>query len=194
MAEVVDGLCCRCGSNCDGSFMRMDPRYNRVREMLTRPEVPRFSGGGIALCHTCQRMCHFRKGFLPLLIRDLRRAAEASKGPPEYAGSTYDPRAELWAKVIEMADAGMSVKGIAKSTDRTESTIYDIFRACDIPTPTEIRKRERRIKRLRVFGKERAERVAEMRKAGQSWHSIAAKMGSTREAVMAAHLSLTGSL
>lgn len=55
--------------------MRMDPRYTRVRKLLTAPEVPRFSGGGIALCHACQRQVYWSKGLLPLLAEDLRKNA-----------------------------------------------------------------------------------------------------------------------
>lgn len=77
--KVRDGICCRCGDECDGSFMRMDPRYSRVRNMLTAPEVPRFRGGGVALCHHCQRAAYFKKDFLSLLIADLERAAKGMR-------------------------------------------------------------------------------------------------------------------
>jgi hypothetical protein len=45
--------------------------------MITAPDVPRLTGGGIALCHTCQRSVYFAGGFLQLLIQDLKREATA---------------------------------------------------------------------------------------------------------------------
>lgn len=58
--------------------MRTDPRYSRVRNMLTASEVPRFLGGGIALCHGCQRQVYFDGGFLLLLTKQVRREAKAA--------------------------------------------------------------------------------------------------------------------
>lgn len=55
--------------------MRTDPRYTRVRLMLTAPEVPRTLHGGLRLCHGCQRAVYFIGGFLNLLARDLEWAA-----------------------------------------------------------------------------------------------------------------------
>ena len=56
-------------------MMRTDPRYTRVRAMLTAPEVPRHGNGGILLCHLCQRWVYFRGGLLELLTRTLEREA-----------------------------------------------------------------------------------------------------------------------
>lgn len=60
---------------CGGTFMRTHPKYDRVRAMLVSEEVPRTPDGGIQLCHLCQRALYFAGGFLPLLVKDLRRAA-----------------------------------------------------------------------------------------------------------------------
>ena len=58
--------------------MRTDPRYTRVRDMLNEPEVPRHQGGGIALCHSCQRQVYFDGGFLRHLTKQVRREAKAA--------------------------------------------------------------------------------------------------------------------
>lgn len=67
--------CALCGNNCNGTLMRTDPRYNRIRTMLTAPEVPRLSNGGIGLCHRCQRDVYWRGGFIALLASKVKRAA-----------------------------------------------------------------------------------------------------------------------
>lgn len=59
--------------------MRTDPRYNRVRAMLTAPEVPTTSTGRILLCHGCQREVYFAGGFLRLLLRHLERLVLSAK-------------------------------------------------------------------------------------------------------------------
>ena len=76
--------CCRCEGACDGSLMRTDPRYTRVRDMLRAPEVPRrksaprFPGAdNIALCHTCQRWVYWRGGLVDLLVKDVLQTARA---------------------------------------------------------------------------------------------------------------------
>lgn len=56
--------------------MRTDPRYTRVRTMLTDVSVPRTANGGIRLCHLCQRRVYFANGFLPFLIRLVKRHAD----------------------------------------------------------------------------------------------------------------------
>jgi hypothetical protein len=55
--------------------MRTDRRYTRVRDMLRSPEVPRLEGGGIALCHGCQRSVYFAGGFIRLLAMALEKQA-----------------------------------------------------------------------------------------------------------------------
>lgn len=70
-------ICCRCGVECDGSLMRTNPKYTRVRDMITHSSVPRLPNGGIALCHLCQRAVYFANGFLLLLTQDLSRAAQS---------------------------------------------------------------------------------------------------------------------
>lgn len=55
--------------------MRTHPSYSRVRTMITAPEIPRLPGGGLALCHFCQRAVYFAGGFVQLLIADVQRAA-----------------------------------------------------------------------------------------------------------------------
>ena len=74
--------CCVCGDpDITGSLMRTDPRYSRVRDMLTVPEVPRRRVRGvkpnIALCHFCQRRVYHAGGFLELLAKKVKRAAQA---------------------------------------------------------------------------------------------------------------------
>lgn len=75
MAVLMNSECTLCGNKCDGTLMRIDPRYKRVRAMITAPEVPRLNNGGIALCHTCQRYVYFQGGYLAMLARAVRRAA-----------------------------------------------------------------------------------------------------------------------
>ena len=69
LAAIVLVDCCVCESECDGSLMRTDPRYNRVKSMITAPEVPRTVDGTLRLRHTCQRRVHFAGGFNKLLIK-----------------------------------------------------------------------------------------------------------------------------
>lgn len=47
----------------------------RVCDMLLASEVPRTEGGGIALCHLCQRTVMFKGGFLRLIAERLGREA-----------------------------------------------------------------------------------------------------------------------
>lgn len=56
--------------------MRTDRRYQRAKEIVTDPLVPRLNNGGIALCHHCQRACFFaagpppnNRGFLKYLVK-----------------------------------------------------------------------------------------------------------------------------
>jgi hypothetical protein len=55
--------------------MRTDPRYTRVRQMLTCDDVPKGSNGGPLLCHRCQRSVYFAGGFLKLLVKHVKREA-----------------------------------------------------------------------------------------------------------------------
>lgn len=48
----------------------------RTCEMLLAPEVPRTPGGGVALCHLCQRNVFFKGGFLLLLAETAERIAK----------------------------------------------------------------------------------------------------------------------
>src|ERR1700748_1595942 len=81
--------CGLCSADCGGSFMRPDPRYSRVRTMLTAPEVPRLQAGGIALCHHCQRKAYFAGGFIELLIKQVRVAARfPQQGSAAFAKAT----------------------------------------------------------------------------------------------------------
>ena len=48
--------------------MRYDKRYGRTRVMLSHPEIPAHAGGGICLCHQCQRSAWLAGGFLEMLI------------------------------------------------------------------------------------------------------------------------------
>jgi hypothetical protein len=185
--RVDDGKCCRCGADCDGSFMRMDPRRTRVREMLTQPEVPRFSGGGIALCYWCQRSVYFANGFLELLSKDLKRGVR----PAHTNRSGYEPRLDKWDRIVALSAAGKRVAEIAIECDTTASTIYDVLRKTGIPTPCVQRKASRRAAVIERFGQERAQHVVAMRLGGQSWDQIAARLGEKREAVIAAHISVT---
>lgn len=65
--------CRRGGRECDGSLMRTDKRYERVRTML-RAELP-VGPVGFAACHYCQRSAYFAGGFVALLANDLRNMA-----------------------------------------------------------------------------------------------------------------------
>ena len=55
--------------------MRYDKRYERVLAMITDEAVPRFDGGGIALCKLCQRATQIAGGFLQLLAEDIEKLA-----------------------------------------------------------------------------------------------------------------------
>jgi hypothetical protein len=59
--------------------MRTDPRYTRVRNMLTDEAVPRLPTGGIALCHWCQRAVYFAGGFLKLLISHVEQISRTGR-------------------------------------------------------------------------------------------------------------------
>jgi len=173
----------------------MDARYTRVRNMLTAPEVPRFSGGGIALCHWCQRGAYWSDSFLALLIKDLTSAARYSSPPRRSGGnSTYDKKNVLWDAVISEAAKGSKVSDISQVAGCEETTVYDILKKSGLPTPLQIKKSAQRMKKLKGFGVERAKVVAAKRAGGQSWDTIAASMGAKREHVMAAHINLTGEL
>lgn len=68
--------CCICKGPCDGSLLRTDPRYHRVRDMLLADEVPRTRfRAGIKLCHPCQRNVYFCGGFNRLLVKVLKNEA-----------------------------------------------------------------------------------------------------------------------
>lgn len=90
------GECCICHNECDGSLMRMDMRYNRVRMMITDPAVPRIPGTDmIALCKLCQRRVHFAGGFLKLLVQILRFEAGMTKSQvaiSRHLALTFGPR------------------------------------------------------------------------------------------------------
>lgn len=65
--------CCICGRECDGTLMRTNPCYTRVRDMLLADEVPRTPfRQGIRVCHQCQRAMYFAGGFNQLLLKRLR--------------------------------------------------------------------------------------------------------------------------
>lgn len=173
----------------------MDPRYTRVRNMLTRPEVPRFSGGGIALCHWCQRSAYWSKDFLTLLIRDIQCFARYGGSHSSAGGNaTYHTRQKLWDAIIKAVADGKKVDVIAEDVGCAPTTVYEVMKKYNLPTATQIRKGERRMKKLESFGVDRAKLVQSMRQGGQSWNSIAAKMGEKREHVMSAHICLTGTL
>lgn len=54
--------------------MRHDRRYLRVHRLITAPEIPGMADGeGVRLCHRCQRAVYLWRGFLRLLLFDLRR-------------------------------------------------------------------------------------------------------------------------
>lgn len=57
--------------------MRYDKRYTRTLTLITDPDIPRAEGGGIRLCHFCQRSVFLKGGFLMLLADDLRRLSMA---------------------------------------------------------------------------------------------------------------------
>lgn len=183
-----DGKCCRCGDDCDGTFMRMDPRYTRVREMLKAPEVPRFSGGGISLCHWCQRAIYFNKGFLKTLIRDLQKGGR----PPAKSKRGYDPRADKWDRILALTLAGKKVAEIAAEAGTHPTVVYDVLKKYGMPTPTKLRKAARRAAALDRIGRDKVERVAAMHIGGQSWDTIAAILAIKREdAIMAYHFGQT---
>jgi hypothetical protein len=69
--------CRRCGYRCDGTMMRTDRRFHRVRKMILE-QSPKDEAGRIALCHQCQRSVYFAGGMLHLLVRDLERMAKAT--------------------------------------------------------------------------------------------------------------------
>lgn len=72
--------------------MRMDPRYNRVKSMLSVDEIPKHSNGGIGLCHACQRAVFFSNGYLRLLIKDLKNLANAHHIKAMQGGVVVCPR------------------------------------------------------------------------------------------------------
>jgi hypothetical protein len=55
--------------------MRTDPRYNRVRGILSADDVPRLANGGVALCHLHQRATAFAGSFNQYLIRWIKITA-----------------------------------------------------------------------------------------------------------------------
>jgi transposase-like protein len=198
--EVTDGECVMCSAECDGSFMRMNPRYNRVRHMLTGEDIPRFSGGGIALCHMCQRAVYFAGGLIQLLTKDLKVYAQIFASGKNLASrrrranGPYDIRASRWEDVLRAYSAEKSVADIAREVGINPTTVYEVLRKHGIMTPTEARRSTRAAMILDIFGEDRARKVVEMRRGGQEWGSIAAKMGEKRESVMAVHIALTGGL
>lgn len=47
--------------------------------MITDPAIPRMrtaEGGGVRLCHGCQRELYFCGGYVEMLIRDVQRLAK----------------------------------------------------------------------------------------------------------------------
>lgn len=72
--------------------MRMNPRFDRVKKMLTADEVPKFENGDIALCHFCQRSVHLADGYLKLLIRDLKNQANLAHSNNMKCGILTCPR------------------------------------------------------------------------------------------------------
>lgn len=172
--------------------MRMDPRYDRVREMMTAPEIPRFSGGGIALCHWCQRQSYFDQGFLPTLVKDLKCAAIGRRRAYKRHNADYDPRVSRWERILDLVGDGVKVSQIAQDVGVADSTVYDVLRKAGLSTPTQLRKKGRRVAKLEAFGRDRAEKVASMRMGGQSWNAIAASMGEKKETVLAAFFNLRG--
>ena len=55
--------------------MRTDPRYSRVKAMITDEAVPRDAFGLLRLCKGCQRNVYFAGGFLRLLADRLYQIA-----------------------------------------------------------------------------------------------------------------------
>lgn len=64
--------CRRCNRAHDGSMMRTDRRYTRVRDMLLSEAA---TDGRLVLCHYCQRQAYFAGSVLRLLVRDLTHDA-----------------------------------------------------------------------------------------------------------------------
>lgn len=188
--RVQDGICIRCNCECDGTFVRTNPNHSRVIGMLAAPEVPRFSGGGIALCWGCQRAVQFAKGFNELIIKDLKRGCVWRWQKPVDTKHVIDARVEVWTAVLEGRMAGKSVAQISSETGITEGSVYDAMRRMGLPTDQAKRKETRCKAKLDEFGRSRARKVMQMRIGGQSWNSIAALMGESKEAVMAAAINL----
>jgi hypothetical protein len=192
MKKISDAICCRCGAECDGSLMRMDSRYDRVRYLITSSEVPRFTGGGVALCHMCQRSAYFCDGFLDMLITDLRKLASGYSSPKRSLG--LSDRQRFHQSVIGLVGDGKSIKQVAELVEREQTAIYDVIKAADCPSPKKIKNERRRFVVLSKHGIKMAASVARDRGHGVSWNKIAARMGKTKERVMAAHIALTGGL
>lgn len=191
--KAIDGQCVRCGAECDGSLRRMS---NRTKEIVCAPEVPRFSGGGIALCYLCQLAVSWKKSFARLCAEDVKEMADHVRNkrlPPNWLGikrgfrDRYAHRSDLWERVIALSETSMSAKEIAAEVGLSDpSRVYDIWKKHDIPSPTNRRKDSRRSAALDRFGRRRAQKVVDMKRAGQSWSTIAAILGEKKEAVLAA--------
>jgi transposase-like protein len=54
--------------------MRYDKRYTRVLNIITDPVIPRVDGV-LALCHVHQRAAAMADGFIPYLVKKVKRAA-----------------------------------------------------------------------------------------------------------------------
>lgn len=201
--EVRDGYCVRCGSACDGSLRRMHPR---TRALVLAPEVPRFSGGGVALCWACQFAVYWKKGFNELLTTDLAELAQMRvsgrrplsrlsgdewQGVQKELRRNYAARSEMWERVLDLTETGMSAKAISDELGLADpSRVYDIWKKHGIPTPTDRRKESRKRAAIEKFGHDRARKVLDMRRSGQSWTTIAALMGEKKESVMSVCLWL----
>lgn len=71
--------CRRCGHPCEGTMMKTNPGFTRIRSMMEREDVPRDKQGRFLICHFCQRTASFVGGFTELLVRDLASAAHSKK-------------------------------------------------------------------------------------------------------------------
>lgn len=95
--------------------MRTDPRYSRVRAMLTDEAVPRLNGRGIALCRLCQRRVYFSGGFLNLLLKHLDIAIKQRRAPKSRGCG------RRWSRFSNSEDA--SLAATFKTTNRTVSML-----------------------------------------------------------------------
>lgn len=70
--------CRRCGQSHDGTLVRTNPRFSRVKGMILDEATPRSPDGRIAFCRGCQRAIHLAGGTIRLLADDLHKAAIAA--------------------------------------------------------------------------------------------------------------------